>query len=110
MDAIDLNGALMTDVSFNLTPTDVDYHFRDSLRFTPGVIHFDGIEVFDMRGQKAIVAGTVPHDKLKDFSCDLYVDVQNVLGIDLPDTGNDSFYTTIYGTGGVQKRERLLHP
>lgn len=102
MDAIDLNGALMTDVSFNLTPTDVDYHFRDSLRFTPGVIHFDGIEVFDMRGQKAIVAGTVPHDKLRDFSCDLYVDVQNVLGIDLPDTGNDSFYTTIYGTGGVQ--------
>ena len=102
MDAIDLNGVLMTDVAFNLTPTDVDYHFRDSLRFTPGVIHFDGIEVFDMRGQKAIVAGTVPHDKLRDFSCDLYVDVQNVLGIDLPDTGNDSFYTTIYGTGGVQ--------
>lgn len=102
LDAIDLNGALMADVAFNLMPTGVDYHFRDSLRFTPGVIRFDGIEAFDQRGQKAIVAGTVTHDKLKDFSYDLYVDVQNVLGIDLPDTGHDDFYTTIYGTGGVQ--------
>lgn len=101
MDAIDLNGALMSDVSFNLTPTDVDYHFRDTLRFTPGVIRFDGIEARDHHGQKAIVVGSVTHDCLKDFACSLYVDAQNVLGIDLPDTGDNSFYTTIYGTGGV---------
>lgn len=100
--AIDLDGALMTDVAFTLTPTDVDYYFKDSLRFTPGVIRFDGIEAFDMRDQKAIVSGAVTHNAIKDFAYDLYVDIQNVLGIDLPDTGNDSFYTTIYGTGGVQ--------
>ena len=99
--AIDLDGALMTDVSFNLTPTAVNYHFKDSLRFTPGVIRFDGIEAFDQREQKAIVAGAVTHDNLKDFSYDLYIDAQNVLGIDLPDTGHDNFYTTIYGTGEV---------
>lgn len=102
MDAIDLEGALLTDVSFNLTPTNTTYRFRDSLRFAPGVIRFDGIEAFDLRNQKGIVAGTVTHEKLKDFSCDLYVDVQNVLGIDLPDTGHDNFYTTIYGTGDVK--------
>ena len=102
MKAINLDGALMADVAFTLTPTDVDYHFRDSLRFTPGVIRFDGIEAFDMREQKAIVTGAVTHNALKDFAYDLYVDIQNVLGIDLPDTGNDNFYTTIYGTGGVQ--------
>ncbi len=99
--AIDLDGALMADVSFNLTPTDVDYRFKDSLRFVPGVIRFDGIEAFDQRDQKAIVTGSVTHNSLKDFAPDLYIDAQNVLGIDLPDTGNDSFYTTIYGTGGV---------
>lgn len=100
--AINLDGALMADVDFNLIPTDVNYHFKDSLRFTPGVIRFDGIEAFDVRNQKAIVNGAVTHTALKDFAYDLYIDAQNVLGIDLPDTGNDSFYTTIFGTGGVQ--------
>lgn len=110
MNAIDLKGALLADVAFNLTPTNATYRFRDSLRFTPGVIHFDGIEAFDIRNQKGIVAGTVTHDKLKDFSCDLYVDVQNILGIDLPNTGHDSFYTTIYGTGGVQIKSTPTTP
>lgn len=110
MKAIDLSGALMADVSFNLTPTDVDYHFKDTLRFTPGVIRFDGIEAFDHREQKAIVAGSVTHTYLKDFAYDLYVDVQNVLGIDLPDTGHDNFYTTIYGTGGVQVKGSPTSP
>lgn len=101
MDAIDLDGTLLADVSFRLTPTNTDYYFRDSIRLKPGVIRFDGIEAFDLRHQKAIVAGSVTHNKLSDYAYDLYVDVQNVLGIDLPDTGDDSFYTTIYGTGGV---------
>ena len=101
LDALNLSGALLTDVDFNLTPTDVRYHFRDSLRFTPDVIHFNNIEAFDHRNQKAIVNGTVKHNAIKDFAADLYVDAQNVLGVDLPDTGHDSFYTTIYGTGGV---------
>lgn len=99
--AINLDGALLADVDFNLTPTDARYHFRDSLRFTPDVIHFNNIEAFDYRDQKAIVNGTVKHNAIKDFAVDLYVDAQNVLGIDLPNTGHDSFYTTIYGTGGV---------
>ena len=99
--AINLNGALLADVDFNLTPTDVRYHFHDSIRFTPNAIHFNGIEAFDNREQKAIINGIVKHNAIKDFAVDLYVDAQNVLGIDLPDTGHDSFYTTIYGTGGV---------
>ena len=100
--AINLDGALLADINFNLTPTDVDYHFRDTLRFIPDVIQFNGIEAHDQRGQKAIVIGEVTHNSLKDFACNLYVDAQNVLGIDLPDTGHNSFYTTIFGTGGVQ--------
>ena len=102
MKAINLDGALKTDVAFTLTPTGVDYRFNDSLRFSPDLIRFDGIEAFDMRDQKAIVNGYVAHNALKDFSYDFYVDIQNVLGVDIPDTGHDNFYTTIYGTGGVQ--------
>ena len=102
MKAIDLTGALMADVDFNLTPTNVHYRFADTLRFAPGKIMFNGIEAHDDRDQKGIVNGIVTHNYLKDFGHDLYVDAQNILGIDLPDTGNDSFYTTIYGTGEVR--------
>ena len=102
MKAIDLTGALMADVDFNLTPTNVHYRFADTLRFAPGQILFNGIEARDNRDQKGIVNGIVTHNYLKDFGHDLYVDAQNILGIDLPDTGNDSFYTTIYGTGEVR--------
>ena len=98
---IDLMGALLADMDFTLSPTNTKYHFRDSIRFTPGVMHFNNIDIYDEREQKGIIRGTVNHDKLREFACDLYVDIQNVLGIDLPDTGHDSFYTTIYGTGGV---------
>ena len=48
------------------------------------------------------MTGTVTHDCLKDFCCDLNVDAQNVLGIDLPNTGSNSFYTSIFGTGEVE--------
>ena len=110
MNAIDLDGALLADVDFKLTPTNAVYHFNDSLRFAPGVIRFDGIEAFDQREQKGIVVGTVTHNKLKDFAADLYIDAQNILGIDLPDTGHDNFYTTIYGTGGVQVKSSPAAP
>lgn len=101
MDSIDLNGSLLTDVAFKLTPTETNYHFRDSLRLSPGKIVFRGIEAYDKHGQKAIVTGAVTHNCLEDFSCDLNVDAQNVLGIKLPNTGNNSFYTTIFGTGDI---------
>lgn len=102
MDAIDLlDGALQADVSFKLTPTNTDYRFKDTLYFAPGHIHFRGIEAYDTRNQKAIVNGVITHDKLSDYGYELYIDAQNILGIDLPNTGSDSFYTTIFGTGEV---------
>ena len=101
MDAIDLDGALLTDAAFKLIPTNVDYRFRDSLRFKPGVIELDGIRAIDHRGHTATVEGAVTHNKLSDYAYDLSVDVDNALGIDLPETGQGSFYTTIYGKGGV---------
>ena len=103
MDGIDLlDGALLTDVSFKLTPTNTDYHFRDTIHFAPGHIYLRGIEAHDKRNQKAIVNGVITHDKLNDYCYELHVDAQNILGIDLPNTGSDSFYTTILGTGEVQ--------
>lgn len=110
MNAINLDGMLLANAAFDIIPTDARYHFRDTVRFMPDVIFFNGIEAFDEREQKAIINGTVKHDALKDFAADLYVDAQNLLGIDLPDTGHDSFYTTIYGTGGIHITASPIDP
>lgn len=111
MNAIDLiDGALLADVSFNLTPTNTDYRFRDTIRFAPGEILFNGIEAYDKRNQKAIINGSVTHNKLNDYAYDLYIDAQNILGIDLPNTGSDSFYTTIFGTGEITVNGRPNSP
>lgn len=101
MDAIDLSGALFADANLRLIPTNTHYKLSDTIRFTPGVIHFDNISAYDHHNQKAIINGAVKHDKLDDYAYDLRINAQNVLGIDLPDTGSDSFYTTIHGTGDI---------
>ena len=102
MDELDIvEGALLTDAEFRLIPTCATYRFKDTLHFEPAHIYLRGIEAYDQRGQKGIVNGVVEHDDLRTFAYDLYVDAQNLLGIDLPDTGSDNFYTTIFGTGEV---------
>ena len=101
LDAIDIEGKLLADATFKLTPTNSEYHFRDTLTLLPGKILFENITLHDKNNHEGYVNGTVSHKSLKDFGVDLNVDAHNIKGINLPDTGNDNFYTTIYGTGNV---------
>lgn len=101
MDAIDLNGNLYADAKLTVTSTNVEYKFTDSLYISPGIIAFNGLQAYDHLGNQAKLNGTVTHEALKDFAYDLNIAAQNILGIDLPDTGDDNFYTTIYGTGTI---------
>lgn len=102
MDSIDLEGTLFAEAKTKLIPTNVEYQLRDSIRLTPGKIVFNNIVAYDKQNQRAVINGAVTHDKLKDYAYNLDIKAHNVLGIDLPDTGNDSFYTTIRGTGNIQ--------
>lgn len=101
MNALDLEGALLTNAAFNLTSTNVDYRINDTIRFTPGCIHLDDIVAMDRRGQKATVNGSVTHNKLSNYAYKLDIKADNLLGINTPYTGSESYYTTIYGTGSI---------
>lgn len=101
LDAIDIEGKLLADATFKLTPTNTEYHFRDTLTLLPGEILFEDITLHDKDSQKGYVNGMVSHKYLKDFGVDLSIEAHNIKGINLPDTGNDNFYTTIYGTGDI---------
>ena len=103
LDSLDLcRGALLANAGFRLTPTNTYYSFNDSLRFEPGKIILRDIRLKDGNNKEAYVNGAVTHSRINDFAYKLKIKAWNILGIDLPDTGNNSFYTTIYGTGDIE--------
>lgn len=103
LDSLDLcKGALLANTDFRLTPTNTYYSFNDSLRFEPGKIILRDIKLKDRNDKEAYVNGAITHSRINDFAYKLKIKAWNILGIDLPDTGNNSFYTTIYGTGDIE--------
>lgn len=110
LDAVDIEGKLLADAAFQLIPTKTDFHFRDTLTLLPGKILFEDITVHDRNNQEGYINGTVTHKYLKDFGVGLHIDAHNIKGIDLPDTGNDNFYTTIYGTGEINVNAKPRDP
>ena len=110
LDSLDIQGSLLAEADLRLIPTNASYTLCDSLYFTPGKIHFKNTLLRDFRGEEGYVNGVVTHSRINDFAVDLNVDARNILGIDLPDTGSDSFYTTIYGTGYISVKTGPREP
>lgn len=101
LDSLDIQGAILAEADLRLIPTQATYTFKDSIYFTPGKIHFKELTIRDYRGEKGKVNGVVTHSRINHFAFNLNIEADNITGIDLPDTGSDSFYTTIYGTGYI---------
>ena len=103
LDSLDFHrGSLLADATLRLVPTNTRYAISDSIRFSPGKIIFDNITVFDHRKNQALLNGVVNHERIATFDYSLNIEAQNILGIDIQsETGEESFYTTIYGTGDI---------
>lgn len=105
LDSIDFHGgSLLADARMRLVPTNAYYTVSDSIRFSPGKIMFDNIALFDDRKNQALLNGIVNHKRIAVFDYDFNIDAQtdNILGIDLQsETGEENFYTTIYGTADI---------
>ena len=102
LDSLDMVGALLADAKLRLVPTNTTYTISDSIRFNKGKIQFDNITVFDERKNQATLNGVVNHKRIATFDYSLDIDAKEILGIDLQnDTGEENFYTTIYGTGNI---------
>lgn len=106
---------LANDASFTLVPTGVPYHFNDYIHFDSDAIRFDDVVVYDAEydvrsaanGQPgalphtAVLNGAVKHSGLKNWSYDLKVKANDVLGLNIEDNGISTFHTTIYAKGDV---------
>lgn len=102
LDSLDMEGALLADTKLRLVPTNTKYTISDTIRFDKGKIQFDNITLLDERKNQAVLNGVVNHERIAIFDYALDIKAKEILGIDLRnETGEESFYTTIYGTGDI---------
>lgn len=101
-DSLDMEGDLSTGgASFLLVSTGVRYRFADVIRFRPGAIRFDSINLTDDYSNGAVLDGAVTHKKMNDWAYDLHIKDNGALGYYVPDTEQNLYYTTIFGDGTV---------
>lgn len=117
MNHLDLEGDLFArDASFTIIPTNGHYAFNDYIRFRPGQILLSQVVANDdyydpakIRSSAvpgylphtAVVDGMVTHDGLSHWAYDINIRANNVLGLNLPVTVNESLGAKIFGDGNV---------
>lgn len=77
------------------------YNFTDFVDFKKNKIEFSNIEVYDTRGEKAIVSGSLNHNYFSDFTLDITLDATNFTLLDTREEDNSLYFGQAYGTGDV---------
>ncbi|KEO74924.1 translocation/assembly module TamB domain-containing protein [Anditalea andensis] len=75
------------------------YTLNGGINFTPNEISFRGLDVADVRGNKAILRGGISHDRFSNFILDISSDLSNFQVLNTTTRDNDLFYGTAYATG-----------
>jgi len=75
------------------------YTLNGAINFTPNEISFRGIDVADVRGNKAVMRGGISHDRFSNFVLDISSDLTNFQVLNTTTRDNDLFYGTAYATG-----------
>lgn len=95
-------GSLMaSNAELLVTPTNVNYHFDDSIFFQNRQIIFKNVQAFDENENKAILNGEISHEYFQDFFFDIKLETNKILAVDLKSYHNPYYYGKIYGSGNV---------
>ena len=104
---INLVGSVAVNGELTLLPTNCKYYLRgDTINFVPNEIIFPDAPIYDIRGNRATVSGSLHHSYLKNLTYDIRVDADNLLAYNTADFGEDSFYGTVFASGSVGVRGR----
>ena len=106
---INLEGDMMVhEGRIKISSTGVEYRLiNDSVILRPDNIHFHNAMIYDRQGMPgndshyAVVNGTLHHTHLSHMRFDFDIDAYNILGYDIREFGDDTFYGTAYATGKV---------
>lgn len=98
-----LNGRLKVQkAGFVFNYLNTRYNFTDFVDFKKNKIEFSHIEVYDTRGEKAILSGTMNHNYFNDFMMDITLRATNFTLLDTREADNSLYYGQAYGTGNVR--------
>ena len=75
------------------------YNFTDFVEFTPNSIAFNGIEVYDTNGEKAIVTGQINHTYFHDFNMDIHMDATNFKVLNTRESDNSLYFGKAFASG-----------
>lgn len=78
--------------------TNTRYSFSDSIFLTPGVMHFNQIDLYDEFNNHALFNGRIAHSSFNDLRFDLSLDMQNLHLMDLP-MSDLPFYGEVEASG-----------
>lgn len=80
----------------------VKYYFADKIKFNDGAIYFDQIVVNDSLNNIAYLSGGFTHDHLTNFSLDLNVTTNEILGMNTSRKLNNVYYGQAFASGNVR--------
>ena len=102
LSAINLTGGLVVDGEATITPLNTTYWLKnDSVTLVYNEILLDSLAIYDKDGGVGYLSGAVHHRDLTNLSLDLHVSTDNLLGYDVREFGDQSFYGTVYAAGDV---------
>lgn len=94
-------GGRLDDGMLRIAYTNVPYYADGTFHLDSKGVYFDDIRVKDRFDGTGNVTGSINWDHFRDISFDTYIKVNNIEGIDLPESMAESFYGNIFGTGNV---------
>ena len=110
---IDVKGTLSKpllhgDLSFNDAEVKIDflntsYTLRDAVEITTDMFLLENIEIVDPEGNVGHVIGSVVHENFREWSYDLFIDIEKTpfLCLNTTEDQNELFYGKAYGSGFI---------
>ena len=99
---LDFQGDVTVNAEGTVRATGVHYRLSDGhVALRPGAFTFSDFKVSDLRHGQGTAQGQLRHTHLKRLNYDFYVEADNLLCYDQPESPDMPFYSTAYGTGHI---------
>ncbi|WP_311442537.1 translocation/assembly module TamB domain-containing protein [Hoylesella enoeca] len=102
---INLAGDITANGTLDISSLNTTYTLKnDRISLIPDQIRLMNDTIYDRRGQRGVVSGSLYHKSLRNLSFNIGVKAENLLALDLKETDGNSFYGTVFATGNCTIR------
>ncbi len=99
--ALNIEGSVKPNATFNINILNTKFAIKDSVRMYTEKFEFDKIPIYDLEGHQGIASGYISHHNFKDMNYNLELKANNMLVMNTKESADIPFYGTVYGTGNA---------